>query len=137
MSSLSLALSVASVLLSGLLPALRASDQNLSAAGRTQTAAGGRTSRLRQLLIVAQVAASVLVLATAGLFVRSFQKAQHTDPGFDATHLLTVDVDLREMKYARAAAEFYSRLRSRIGEIPGARICVPSGCPASRQRARC
>jgi putative ABC transport system permease protein len=115
-----LALSVASVLLSGLLPALRASDQNLAAAGRTQTATGGRTPRLRQLLIVAQVAASVLVLATAGLFVRSFQKAQQTDLGFDAAHLLTVDLDLREMKYPRAqTAEFYSRLRSRISNLPG------------------
>jgi predicted permease len=115
-----LAMSVASVLLAGLLPALRASNQDLAAAGRTQTAAGGRTPRLRQLLIVTQVAGSVLVLATAGLFVRSFQKARQTDLGFDAAHLLTVDVDLREMKYPRArAGEFYSRLRSRIGEIPG------------------
>src|SRR4029077_3900779 len=110
-----LALSVASVLLSGLLPALRASDQNLAAAGRTQTAAGGRIPRLRQLLIVAQVAGSVLVLATAGLFVRSFQRAQQTDLGFDAAHLLTVDLDLREMKSPRAqACDFYRRLRSRI-----------------------
>jgi predicted permease len=115
-----LALSVSSSLLSGLIPALRASDQNLAAASRTQSAAGSRTPRLRQLLIVAQVAASVLVLATAGLFVRSFQKAQQTDLGFDAARLLTVDVDLRELKYPRAqAGEFYSRLRSRIGNLPG------------------
>ncbi|SPE33125.1 conserved membrane hypothetical protein [Candidatus Sulfopaludibacter sp. SbA6] len=115
-----LALSSASVLLSGLLPALRASDQDLAAAGRAQSGSGGRTPRLRQWLIVAQVAASVLVLSTAGLFVRSFQQAQATDVGFDAGHLLTADVDLRELKYPRTrAAEFYSRLRSRIGEIPG------------------
>lgn len=115
-----LALSIASVLLSGLLPAIRASDQDLASAGRTQTAAGGRTPRLRQFLIVAQVAGSVLVLATAGLFVRSFQKAQKTDLGFDAARLLTVDVDLREMKYPRAqATDFYNRLRSRIGDVPG------------------
>jgi predicted permease len=114
-----LALSVASVLLSGLLPALRASDQNLSAAGRTQTA-GGHAPRLRRWLIVAQVAASVLVLATAGIFVRTFQKARKTDPGFDAAHLLTADLDLRGMKFPRArAGEFYSQLRSRLGDLPG------------------
>ena len=54
--------------LSGLLPALGASDQDLAAAGRTQTAGGGRTPRLRQVLIVAQVAASVLEVVIAGAF---------------------------------------------------------------------
>lgn len=115
-----LALSLAAVLVSGLLPALRASDQNLAAAGRTQTAVGGRTPRLRQCLIVAQVAASVLVLATAGVFVRSFQKAQAVDPGFDAAHLLTVKLGLREMGYPPArAGEFYSQLRRRVADLPG------------------
>ncbi len=115
-----LVLSLVSVLLSGLLPAFRASDQNLATAGRTQTAAGSRTPRLRQWLIVAQVAASVLVLATAGIFVRSFQKAQKTNPGFDATHLLTVDLDLREMQYPRARARiFYNQIKSRAGDLPG------------------
>jgi macrolide transport system ATP-binding/permease protein len=115
-----LALSTASVLLSGLLPAFRASDQNLADAGRTQTAVGGRTPRLRQWLIVAQVASSVLVLATAGVFVRSFQKAQAADPGFDTAHLLTVDLDLRGAKYPRAQiAEFYGQLRSRVADLPG------------------
>jgi predicted permease len=118
------------------LPALRASDQNLAAAGRTQTAAGGRTPRLRQVLIVAQVAASVLVLATAGLFVRSFQRAQQTDLGFDSAHLLTVDVDLHELKYSRAeAADFYSRLRSRIGSLPGVEsVSLANVFPLGNQR---
>ena len=115
-----LALSTASVVLSGLLPALRASDQNLATAGRTQTAVGGRTPRLRQWLIVAQVAASVLVLATAGVFVRSFQRAQAADPGFDAAHLLTADLDLRGMKYPPARLDwFYGELRSRVADLPG------------------
>jgi predicted permease len=115
-----LALSVGSVLFSGLLPALRASDQNLAAAGRANTAGGGRTSRLRQWLIVAQVAASVVVLATSGIFVRSFQRAQAIDPGFDSAHLLTVDLDLRELKYSPARrAELYRQLASRAGILPG------------------
>ena len=108
-----LVLALASVLLSGLLPAFRASDQNLADAGRTQSAVGSRTPRLRQWLIVAQVAAAVLVLATAGIFVRSFQKAQQTNPGFDATRLLTVDLDLREMQYPRARARAISTTNSR------------------------
>jgi predicted permease len=115
-----LALSLASAVLSGLLPALRASKQNLAVAGKTHTAVGSRTPRLRNFLVVAQVAASVLVLATSGLFVRSFLKAQKTDIGFDSGHLLTVDIDLRQRKYPPAKiAELYSQLRDRVADIPG------------------
>ena len=116
----SVALGVTGVAISGLLPAWRTSDQSLADAGRTQSASGWRSPRLRPLLIVAQVAASVLVLATAGAFVRSFQKALAADSGFDATHLLTIKLDLREMRYPPGrTADFYSRLRSRVAGLPG------------------
>ncbi len=116
----SVALAVMGVAIFGLLPALRASDQSLADAGRTQSASGWRSPRLRPLLIVAQVAASVLVLATAGVFVRSFQKALAADSGFDAGHLLTIKLDLREMQYPRGrVADFYRRLRSRVAGLPG------------------
>ena len=115
-----LMLAVAAVLLSGLLPAFRASDQNLADAGRSHTAPAGRSPKLRQWLIVAQVAASVLVLTAAGICVRGFQKAQSIDPGFDPARLLTVDLDLRQMHYppARIAA-FYSALKARVTALPG------------------
>jgi predicted permease len=114
------ALSLVGVAISGLLPALRASDQSLADAGRTQTASGWRSPRLRSLMIVAQVAASVLVLATAGVFVRSFQKALAADPGFDTSHLLTIKLDLREMRYPRGrTVDFYSQLRSRVAGLRG------------------
>jgi predicted permease len=107
-----LALAVASVLFAGLLPSLRASRQNL--------AAPGRTPRLRQLLIVAQVAASVLVLATAGVFVRSFQKAVALNPGFDASHLLTVDLNLSDLHYSRPQTQdFYRKVRDAVAALPG------------------
>jgi predicted permease len=115
-----LAISIAAALVSGLLPALRASDQNLAEAGRSFTTAGGRTPRLRQGLIVAQVAASVLVLAIAGVFVRGFQKAQNVDAGFDAAHLLNIDLDLGDRKdpFLREAG-FLNQLKARVGDIPG------------------
>jgi len=107
-----LTLAVASVLFAGLLPSLRASRQNL--------AAPGRTPRLRQLLIVAQVAASVLVLATAGVFVRGFQKALALNPGFDSTHLLTVDLNLSDLHYSRPQAQdFYRKVRDAVAALPG------------------
>jgi predicted permease len=115
-----LALAVASVLFAGLLPSLRASDQNLAAAGRTHTASGGRTPRLRQLLIVAQVAASVLVLATAGVFIRSFQKTQALNPGFDTAHLLTVEFDRGDRQFSFAQTQdFYRQASNALGELPG------------------
>jgi len=115
-----LALAVASVLFAGLLPSLRASDQNLAAAGRTHTASGGRTPRLRQFLIVAQVAASVLVLATAGVFIRSSQKTQALNPGFDAAHLLTVNLNLHDLRYSKAQTiDFYRQVKQAVSALPG------------------
>jgi predicted permease len=95
--------------LSGLLPAWRASGQKLTAA-----------SRLRKFLIVAQVAGAVLVLSTAGLFIRSFQKAQTADLGFDTSHIVTADLDLRPMKLTRAQiAAFHRDVREHVGRLPG------------------
>jgi predicted permease len=103
-----LALAIASILFAGLLPSLRASHHDLAAAGRTFTASSVRTSRLRRWLIVAQVAASVLVLATAGVFIRGFQKSLAIHPGFDADHLLTVDLNSNG-----------AQLKQALGALPG------------------
>jgi predicted permease len=132
-----LALAAASVLLAGLLPALRASDQNLATAGRTHSPAGGRTPRLRQWLIVAQVAASVLVLATAGIFIRNFQKSQQRDPGFDAAHLLTVDLNLGDLQFSRdQAREFYLQAKSRVSGLAGVDAAsLADVLPLGNQRA--
>ena len=115
-----LLMAVAGVIVSGLLPAVRASDQNLAAAGRSHSTAGSRTPVLRQWLIVGQVAASVLVLATAGVFVRNFQKTLTADPGFDAAHLVTVKLDLRDLHYTLPRnSELYEQLRDRVAALPG------------------
>lgn len=115
-----LLLAMIGVVVSGLMPALRASKFDLASAGRSHTASGGRTPPLRQWLVAGQVAASVLVLATAGGFIRSFQKAQHADPGFNTANLLMVDLNLRHSKDPRTPPnEIFSQLRSRVGELPG------------------
>jgi predicted permease len=107
-----LALAVASVLFAGLLPALGASRQNLSAATRAP--------RLRQFLIVAQVAASVLVLATAGVFIRSFQKSLALNPGFDTAHLVTADLDVGTLHYSRSQRQdFFRRVKETVRGLPG------------------
>ena len=105
----------------GIVPALRASRGNLSEVlhegGRTAT--GGR-QRLRTALVVAQVAGSLMLLIVAGLFVRSLQNVQHTNLGFDPSHVLNVSMDPHEAGYDTArAAQFFHDLMARVRAIPG------------------
>jgi len=105
------ALSAASVMVSAVLPAWRASDQCLSPM---------RKPRLRQFLLIAQVAGSVLVLATAALFIRTFQKTRAVDVGLDPAHVLTADLDLRQMRFSRTqAVDLRREVRSRVAALPG------------------
>jgi predicted permease len=115
-----LALSMLSVMLYGLLPAVQASRQDLIVALKTQAAPAGRSSRLRAALVVAQIALSLMVLVAAGLFVRSFQLALQTDLGFDAKGLLLAPLDLGEQHYPpERLRAFYHELTGRIAVIAG------------------
>jgi predicted permease len=115
-----LALSFLSVLLCGVLPALRFSGQNLAQPGNARAGALGRTPRLRQILIVGQVALSVLALVVAGLFVRSLRKAQTVDLGFEPGRVLTAKIDLRDRQFtSQRRAELYRQLSERIADLPG------------------
>jgi predicted permease len=131
-----LALAVASVLFAGLSPSLRASRQNLASAGRTYTFSEARRPRLRQWLIVAQVAGSVLVLATAGVFVRSFQKTQRAQPGFDTTHLLTADWSLGGQNLAQAQlSDLHARIKQAVSSQPGVEaVSLADVLPLGNQR---
>lgn len=90
------ALGVITTLLFGLMPALRISGVNLDAALREGGRAGtGREHRrLRDGLVVVQVALAMLLLAGAGLLIRSFMQLQAADPGFDANQVVMVEVQL-------------------------------------------
>ena len=75
----------------GLLPALRASRADLNSVlreGGRGTADGGGRQRARSVLVVAQVAVSLVLLVAAALFVRSVQSAESIDLGFDPSHVL-------------------------------------------------
>ncbi|MGH9445932.1 MAG: FtsX-like permease family protein, partial [Terriglobia bacterium] len=105
----------------GMVPALRASRANPSNAlhegGRT--VAAGR-HRLRNALVVAQVAGSIVLLIVAGLFTRSLQKAQKMDLGFDPAHVLNLTMDPHEVGYSEAQGrEFYKNLLVRVRSLPG------------------
>jgi predicted permease len=118
---------LAAVLLTGLvvgtLPALRVarSDVNfvLREGGRGSSD-GRRRHFVRNTLVVAQLAGSMLLLIVAGLFLRSLSKAQQTYLGFNPDHILnvTLDVESSGLSHARGL-EFYRLLDERIGALPG------------------
>ena len=129
-----LAAAVLTGVLVGIAPALRAarSDVNeiLHEGGRTST--GGR-QRLRSALIMAQVGGALMLLIVAGLFVRSLEKMQHTDLGFDPNHVLNLSIDPHESGYGETQArEFQKTMLDRARALPGIEsaslsVSVPMG----------
>jgi macrolide transport system ATP-binding/permease protein len=117
-----LGVSLVTALVFGLVPALRASRPDVLPAlkDEAQAASSGR-SRLRSALVVGQVSLSIISLITAGLFLRSLQKAQAVDTGFsDPGHLLLVDTDLSLAGFSDSAGTvLLRRLVERAGTLPG------------------
>ncbi|MDF2771586.1 MAG: hypothetical protein K0S86_1080 [Geminicoccaceae bacterium] len=116
----------------GLLPLTRLAggQSNLSTlreGGRGQTASRGQLSA-RSALIVAQMSLAVVLLAAAGLMLRSFQRLRSVHPGLDASGLLTFEVALPWARYGNTvrgpegylpAFRYYRELASRLTALPG------------------
>jgi len=116
-------ISVITGMLFGLAPALQATKVDLVPALKNDAAAPGRGYRrysLRNLLIVAQVGVSLVLLIGAGLFVRSLRNAQSIDPGFEMDHLLTMKLDttVGGMEASKAEA-FYKNVVEQTRNLPG------------------
>jgi putative ABC transport system permease protein len=109
----------------GLAPALQATRPDVVAALKDEAGAlaGSRhRSKLRNVLVVAQVALSLLLLVSAGLFLRSLRNAQGIDPGFDTRSLLLGSVDLLPNGYDEARGlALYRELLRRVQGVPGVR----------------
>ena len=112
----------------GLAPALGARRVNpaetLVAAGRGSTSANpvfGRGHGLRRLLVVAEVALSLVLLIGSGLLVRSFMRLQDVAPGFDPKGVLTMELTLTGARYADAqiVRDTYRDLWTRLDALPG------------------
>ena len=120
-------LSLVTALLFGLVPALRATRPDLVGAlkdGRDGSAASGRAGRfgMRNTLVVVQVALSLVLLTTAGLFLHSLGNASSIDIGFRPDNILVTSVDPRLHNYSREkTAQFFSQLRDRVSALPGVR----------------
>lgn len=103
----------------GVAPALSASKIDLVRALKGIGGDGSGHGRLRSAFLVAQVSMSVLLLVTAGLFIRSFRNAQSIDPGFDAGHVLTASIDLETRGYPESRGrEFIRSLAERLETAP-------------------
>jgi macrolide transport system ATP-binding/permease protein len=118
------AISVVSGALFGLVPALQASRPDLvpTLKGEVTLPAGQRRFRinLRKVLVVLQVALSLFALITAGLFVRSLQKAKQVNPGFVSDNVLLMGFNMGREGYTEAQArQFHRQLLERLRTVPG------------------
>src|SRR5262249_2295589 len=132
------AASLASSLLFGVLPALRASRVDLNASlrqGGRGGALGGGGSRLRAGLVVAEIALAVMLVVGASLLIRSFVALGDVDLGFGTDRLLVVEtsVPARDVESAQRAALLYEQLLPRVKALPGITAAAAvRGLPTAR-----
>jgi predicted permease len=120
--SFGLAIALVTGLLVGLAPAWRAarSDFNQVLHESSRGILGSGKSKVRNVLVVAQVAVSLMLLVVAGLFVRSSQNAEHTYLGFDPHNVLNVTMETRTIGFDQPRTEqFFREMRDRIRALPG------------------
>ncbi|HEX5964701.1 MAG TPA: ABC transporter permease [Pyrinomonadaceae bacterium] len=112
----------------GLAPALQSTRPNLLHALKDTSAQGGAgRTRLRSVLVVAQIAISLIVLVAAGLVVRTLQQLQTMNPGFDPQNALTMSFDLSLQGYDDARGQqFYRQLVERVRALPGVKSAAVS-----------
>jgi macrolide transport system ATP-binding/permease protein len=107
----------------GIIPALRAARNDINSAlreGGRGSSEGPRRHLVRNTLVVAQLAGSLLLLVVAGLFVRSLNKAQQVYLGYDPDHVLDLTVDPQQIGFTETQTrEFYRQLDERVSGLPG------------------
>jgi predicted permease len=135
-----LAASVASSLLFGVLPALQASQVDLQTTlrqGGRGGALGGGGSRLRSVLVVAEIVLAVALVVGASLLIRSFLALDRVDLGFGRERLLVVETSVpsRDVEGARRATAFYADVLPRLAALPGvSSVAGIRGLPTARAR---
>jgi putative ABC transport system permease protein len=137
--SFALGIGALSSVLFGLLPALQASHPHLvdilKEGGRTG-GGGAKGQRVRNSLVIAEVALALVLLIGAGLMMRSFLKLQKTDIGMDPSSTLTFRVGLPEAQFPdkESPAHFFDQLIPRLANLPGVESAgATTSLPASGQ----
>jgi putative ABC transport system permease protein len=119
-----LAVSVITGMVFGLAPALQVSKTNLNDSLKEGSRGGTsdpRRSRIRNLLVVSEVALAMVLLAGAGLMINSFVRLNRVQAGFNPDRLLTMRMNLPQSKYSNQnkRIEFYDSLLDRVRRLPG------------------
>jgi putative ABC transport system permease protein len=117
-------ISIVTGVIAGLLPAIRMTKTNVNDAlkqglGKTDSDSGGR--RTRSILVVSEVALSLILLVGAGLMIRSLWLLSTLDAGFDPHGVLTMNLVVPNNKYSRPVDEiaFFDRVLSKVRALPG------------------
>lgn len=126
-------------ILFGLVPAFRASSGGVSEKLGEATArvSGGRKhGRFRGALVVSELALCLVLLTGAALLIETFWRVLNTDPGFNPTQVLSVEVYLAGSRYNSVAAisRYYNEAVQRIGTLPGVKSCAAVGAGLPMQR---
>jgi len=117
----------------GLLPALQATRIDLQHAlqeGGRAASGGRRSGRVRSLLVAAEVALALILLAGAGLLIKSLYRLQQVSPGFQPDRVLTMLVPLPQTKYQQSERilAFYQDVTARIAQLPGVLSAGATSC---------
>ena len=123
------ALALLTTLLIGIAPGLQASSMPFLESlqqGQRSGALNRRATNLRSVLIISEVALTLLLLSGAGLMLRSFAELRRVDPGFRAENLLTMKIALPDALYAKSAqrAAFLRELLQQLNSTPGIQLAA-------------
>ncbi len=115
--------SILTALIFGILPAIRSSSMPLQAVLKeeaTNVSVAFHKNRLSSGLVIAQISLSLLLLVCAGLFTRSLQKAQQSDPGFVPDHVLLASYETSPAGYSRTTSVAFNRsVLAKLAALPG------------------
>jgi putative ABC transport system permease protein len=135
--ALAMVVSLATGILFGLAPAWQAArKENFDGLKSGRSTEGKRPKRLRAMLVICETAFSLLLVAAAGLLLRSFAQILKVDPGFRPDGVLTLRVALPDAVYSKPeqVRGFYNELLERVQRLPGVQFAgAVSGLPLSGQ----
>jgi putative ABC transport system permease protein len=117
-------ISLCTGLLAAFFPAWQLSGRDANEAlkqGATRGSSAAGDGRIRQLLVVSEVALALMLLIGAGLLMRSLSSLRAVDPGFDAANVLTASIGIPTAKYATETSrnQFFDRVRQEVAALPG------------------
>jgi len=126
-----LVISVFAGILFGIVPALQLARVNPNTTLRDEgrgISIGHKSVQMKNLLVISQLALSLLLFIGSGLLLRSFVRLIHVDPGFDAQNVLTMSLSLPTVSYKKPEQQiaFFDEVLRRVSSLPGVRNAATS-----------